>query len=205
LKKQQMGPMMDNATLDAYDQNAAAFAEDWETQKPPKDLYEIVRRYFKIGLTADVGCGSGRDTAWLNANGYPARGYDASEGLLNEARRRHSGIVFKRSSLPNLEGIVDSTFANVLCETVLMHLDISLIVAAVQRLLAILVSDGVLYLSWRVTEGVDKHDNHGRLYSAFEPALVVRALRSAKVLLNESRVSESSGKLIHRIVAQRHR
>ena len=122
---------MDNATLDAYDQNAAAFAEDWETQKPPKDLYEIVRRYFKIGLTADVGCGSSRDTAWLNANGYPARGYDASEGLLNEARRRHSGIVFKRSSLPNLEGIVDSTFANVLCETVLMHLDISLIVAAV--------------------------------------------------------------------------
>lgn len=197
--------MTDLVTLEAYDLNAADFAEGWETQKPPKDMYEIVRLCFKRGPTADVGCGSGRDTAWLNDNGYPARGYDASEGLLNEARRRHPGIVFERSSLPNLEGVADSSFVNVLCETVLMHLDASLIPSAVRRLLAILAPGGVLYLSWRVTEGVDKHDDHGRLYAAFDPAMIVAALTSTNVLLEERRVSESSGKLFHRIVVRRGR
>jgi len=194
---------MDRATLEAYDANAASFAEDWEAQKPPLDVYEIVRRYFKRGLTADIGCGSGRDTAWLNDNGYLTRGFDASEGLLNEARRRHPGIVFEKSSLPDLVGVADSSFVNVLCETVLMHLHALLVPLAVRRLLAILAPGGVLYLSWRVTEGIGQRDERGRLYTALDPAMVVATLTPTDVLFEESGVSESSGKLVHRIVAQR--
>ncbi len=92
---------MDRATLSAYDREAATFADDWETQPAPADLHVVVRRFFNPGPTADIGCGSGRDTAWLNDNGYPAQGYDASEGLLNEARRRHPHIPFQRAVLPD--------------------------------------------------------------------------------------------------------
>jgi SAM-dependent methyltransferase len=194
---------MDDATLGAYDRAAEGFAKEWDDQPPPSDLQAVVRKYFVAGPTADIGCGSGRDAAWLNANGYPARGFDASAGLLAAARRRHPEIEFGSAILPELAGIADESFANVLCETVIMHLEPAAIGPSVERLLALLVPKGVLYLSWRVTEGADRRDEHGRLYAAFDPQLVLRALESTEILLDEQVGSLSSGKLIRRIVARK--
>jgi 2-polyprenyl-3-methyl-5-hydroxy-6-metoxy-1,4-benzoquinol methylase len=79
---------MDRQTLAAYDQAAAAYADDWLGQPAPVDLQEIVERFFvRGGNSADIGCGCGREVAWLHANGFSAVGFDASEGLLKEARR----------------------------------------------------------------------------------------------------------------------
>ena len=195
---------MDKATLNAYDRDPNGFANDWETQPPPSDLHATVRRFFILGgTTADIGCGSGRDAAWLDHNGYPAKGFDASDGLLSEARRRHPQISFVTAILPELAEIADGSFANVLCETVIMHLEPEAITPAVERLMSILVSDGILYLSWRVIEGADRRDEHGRLYASFKPERVLRALAGTDVLQDEQVGSVSSGKLIRRIVARK--
>src|ERR1700681_3538228 len=114
---------MDPKTLAAYDQDAAAFAKDLHAQAAPIDLKETVERFFiRAGVTADIGCGSGREVAWLNASGYPASGFDASEGLLGEARTRYPNLAFAHAELPELRGIAAGSFDNVLCETVIMHL-----------------------------------------------------------------------------------
>ena len=85
---------MDRQTLAAYDADAVAFAKEWHEQPAPSDLHEIVARFFiRGGISADIGCGSGREVAWLNANGFPALGFDASEGLLAEARSRYIGPI----------------------------------------------------------------------------------------------------------------
>src|SRR5450432_4843496 len=101
---------MDPTTLSAYDADAAAFAKDWHDQPPPTDLHALIRRFFRPALTADIGCGSGREVAWLAANGFPAVGYDASEGLLGEARARYPGLRFEAAALPELAGIADVRF-----------------------------------------------------------------------------------------------
>jgi SAM-dependent methyltransferase len=194
---------MDDATLRAYDSGAAAFAQDWHEQPPPADLHAIVRRFFRPGPTADIGCGSGRDVAWLSANGFPAVGYDLSAGLLAQARARYPDLAFYSAALPALEGIADASFTNVLCETVIMHLPRDDVAPAVRRLVSIVAPGGVLYLSWRVTRGADLRDSHGRLYGAFDPDVVREALGSAEVPFDEEAVSESSGKVIHRLVARR--
>jgi SAM-dependent methyltransferase len=197
---------MDDATLRAYDRDANDFADDWETQPPPTDLHATVRNFFIAGgLTADIGCGSGRgrDAAWLDAHGYPATGFDASDGLLREARRRHPQVRFAAATLPDLAGIERASFANVLCETVVMHLDPEAVTPAVDSLLGLLIPGGILYLSWRVTEGQDRRDEHGRLYAAFDPERVLRALAASEMLLDEQVGSVSSGKLIRRIVARK--
>jgi SAM-dependent methyltransferase len=193
---------MDEITLAAYDAAAASFAQDWHGQPAPADLHALIRRYFTPGRTADIGCGSGREVAWLHANGYPAVGYDPSEGLLGEARARYPDLAFKSAALPELAGIADGSFANVLCETVIMHLPHAAVAPSVRRLMAILKPEGVLYLSWRVTEGVDQRDRHGRLYAAFDGDLVRRELAAGTILLDETVTSASSGKTIHRIVAR---
>ena len=193
---------MDRKTLAAYDCDAAAFAKDWHDQPAPVDLHEIVERFFvRGGTSADIGCGCGREVGWLNANGFSAVGFDASEGLLAEARRRYPGLKFSRAELPELKGI--GTFDNVLCETVIMHLDRAQIAPAVRRLLTAVKPSGILYLSWRVTESADLRDAKGRLYAAFEPALVLAELKTASLLLDEEVISASSGKKIHRLVAKK--
>ena len=59
--------------LSAYDAEAKAFAADWHEQPAPSDLHALVRRFFKPGRTADIGAGSGREVAWLAANGFAVR------------------------------------------------------------------------------------------------------------------------------------
>jgi ubiquinone/menaquinone biosynthesis C-methylase UbiE len=194
---------MDRQTLAAYQTAAATFAQDWHAQPPPSDLHAIVRRFFKPGLSADVGCGSGRDVAWLVAKGFPACGYDPCEGLLNEARARYPQLEFATAALPELTGVPDNRFENVLCETVLMHLARDAVITAVHRLIAILKPGGTLYLSWRVSE-TDHRDQLGRFYAALDGKLVADALADETLLLDEQVVSKSSGKMIHRTVARKH-
>jgi len=195
---------LDRATLAAYDKDAAAFAKDWHEQPPPTDLHEIVRRFFVPGgLTADVGCGSGREVAWLNANGFPTTGYDASEGLLAEARRRYPQFEFIHAELPELSGVAADAYDNLLCETVIMHLDRAQIAPAVRRMIEIAKPGGLFYLSWRVTDVSDQRDQHARLYAAFAPSLVLAELAAATTLLDEQVISASSGKKIHRLVVRK--
>jgi SAM-dependent methyltransferase len=195
---------MDRATLAAYDSEAAAFAEEWHAQPAPVDLQEIVARFFvRGGATADIGCGSGREVAWLNANGFAAAGFDASDGLLAEARARYPDLSFAHSELPELDGIAADSFDNVLCETVIMHLDHAQIAPSVRRMLGIVKPGGVFYLSWRVTDDADARDKHRRLYAAFDATLVRTELSAATALLDEEVVSASSAKKIHRIVVRK--
>jgi SAM-dependent methyltransferase len=193
---------MDRQTLAAYDNAAQAFARDWHEQPAPSDLHAIIRRFFAPGRTADVGCGSGREVAWLAAHGFAAIGYDPSEGLLKEARARYPQLEFVAAALPELTGIAADAFDNVLCETVVMHLDRDAIVPSVRRLITILKPGGTLYLSWRVSPS-DQRDQHGRLYAAFDKGLVTGALSASSLLLDEEVVSASSGKTIQRLVARK--
>ncbi len=194
--------IMDELTVAAYDAKSRAFADTWHTQPDPSELHELVRRFFHPDeLTADIGCGAGRDTAWLNENGYPAIGYDPSAGLLAEARRRHPGVVFVHDGLPELRSPGEGSFANVLCETVIMHLPVADLASSVCRLLKVLRPGGILYLSWRVAERW-RRDDHGRLYSAVDAARVLDALDGAVIKFLTQYTSRSSGASIQTVVAE---
>jgi 2-polyprenyl-3-methyl-5-hydroxy-6-metoxy-1,4-benzoquinol methylase len=194
---------LDHQTLAAYDNVAAAFAIDWHEQPAPHDLHKIIKRFFIAGgETCDIGCGSGREVAWLNANGYPARGFDASEGLLAEARARYPQFDFAYAELPDLPRLAANTYDNVLCETVIMHLERAQIARSVRRMLDIVQPRGIFYLSWRVIRDADQRDKHGRLYAAFDASLVLGELSATTMLLQEEVVSASSGKTIHRLVVR---
>ena len=97
-------------------------------------------------------------------------------------------------------GLVNSKYDNILCETVVMHLQRDQIVEAIQNIKGILNNNGILYLSWRVTEGEDFRNKDGRLYSAFEPDLILSQFPKASILYFEDATSVSSGKRVCRLV-----
>lgn len=194
---------MDEGTLHAYDGEARKFADDWHEQTAPVDMYALLERYFTPGLTADVGCGSGRDVAWLSTHGFEVIGYDASLGLLQEARTRYPELRFAQALLPELEGMEQGSFQNILCETVIMHLEPSQIGQATRRLIDVLKPGGTLFLSWRVTEGASQRDTHQRLYSSFDKALVLNECVGHSILLNQEDTNVSSGKIVHRVIVRK--
>ena len=101
--------------------------------------------------------------------------------------------------LPELKEI-ENQFDNVLCETVIMHLPTQQLVSAILNLKRILKVDGILYLSWRVTEKEDARHEDGRLYSAFNPDVILREFDKNGILHFEDKLSASSGKRVCRLV-----
>ena len=61
---------------------------------------------------------------------------------------------------------------------------------------------GVLYLSWRVTQGADQRHPDGRLYAAFDPAMVQAQLQACSIPHVDDTRSLGSGKRICRIIAK---
>jgi len=192
---------MDRTTLDVYDSSAQAFVTRWLSEQAPSDMYELFRRFFRPGLTAEIGSGSGRDAAWLTANGFPTVGFDVSQGLLAQARARFPHIEFRYAALPELSGVPARHFDNVCCETVLMHLPREEITPAVTRMLEILKPDGAIYMSYRVTEHADRREKDGRLFSAHVGDEVRKAL-TGQTILYEQKIVRAKGDL-ERLVARR--
>ena len=195
---------MDERTLAAYDGAPARYCDEWLGQPSPEDIHALWRRFFAVdGESADIGSGSGRDVDWLNRNGYPCVGFEASGGLLAESRLRFPHYRFVQAALPDLAGVVAGSFRNVVCETVLMHLPIAEVRPAVRALTGLLAPGGTLYLSWRVTDATDIRDAAGRLYCAFAVQMVREQLSDLELLYDIEELSHSSGRRVHRLIARR--
>ncbi len=65
---------MDALTIAAYEADAPRQAA-YQRSVSPGPVHRLASAFFHPGEpTADVGCGSGRDTAWLVRQGFPAVG-----------------------------------------------------------------------------------------------------------------------------------
>ncbi|MGQ9927131.1 MAG: class I SAM-dependent methyltransferase [Chloroflexaceae bacterium] len=156
---------MDHRTIQTYDAQAADYAAR-QRGKTPAALYRLIERVFVPGApTADIGCGSGRDSAWLVAHGFPTIGYDASPGMLAEARAAYPNLDLRYAALPDLAEIPAGAFTNVLCSAVVMHLPAQAIEGALAALCRIVAPGGRLLITYRASETGDPREPDGRLYT----------------------------------------
>jgi len=181
---------MDNQTLQTYQSMASDFAADYRRLTPTR-LYESIKSFFHpAGVTADIGCGSGRDVAWLAAEGFPATGYDASQEMLAYARSEYPNLSFQSERLPDLAGIANAAFDNVLCSATIMHLRREDLITAVINLSRILKPNGRLVLSYRGSRISDERESDGRLFTAIPPGKLILLLESAgfRIAMSERRM-----------------
>lgn len=163
---------MDFQTVSAYDNTAAQVAELHATLVPIR-IYQLVKQFFaRDGSCVDVGCGIGRDSAWLAEQEYAVIGMDPSDGMLKQARNRYPHITFIKGGLPLMEEVADSTFTNVLCSAVIMHLAENQIASAVANLARVTVENGVIVLSFRGTPNENWREN-GKLYTPISPEKLI--------------------------------
>lgn len=179
-----------NKTIGIYNQNAAMLSARYEAFTPVK-IRELVHAFFKKGApTVDIGSGSGRDTAYLNSQGYPTTGVEASDGMRAEANRLHPGFTYQADSLPELATVENGVFTNLLSNAVLMHLTEAELVKGVMNLLRVLATKGRAVVSFR-GPSVPANDQD-RQFSIFTNSQVAELLESlgGRVLLMETVAEE---------------
>lgn len=106
------------------------------------------------GTALDIGCGSGRDSAWLARQGWSVVATDPSAAMLAGAKLLHPepNIEWLNDGLPKLVQIrrLQRKFQFVLCSAVWMHIPVEQQSEAVETVSHLLALGGILNLSVRI-------------------------------------------------------
>lgn len=132
----------------AYDQIVEAYAGRNHGDMP-EDLVRLARKLLQhIGPTAhiiEVGCGTGRDMAWFEAQGVRVTGVDLSSGMLAYARREVNGPLLMQDM--RRLAFRSHSFAGAWSCASLLHLPKPEAPAALQEMRRVLKPGGMLTLS----------------------------------------------------------
>ncbi len=169
---------MDTKTSTYYSRNAEQLAGQYATLSRQYEDH-LITAFGKAHKILDVGCGTGRDLAWLLRKGKDAYGVDPSKEMLVAASSSLAqqglsgqGRLFE-GELPGLNLFNEAEFDGVLCSAVLMHLPEEEIFDAVYTLRRIVRPGGTLVVSVPVERAdVDqqtRRDAHGRLFTDLPP------------------------------------
>lgn len=170
---------MDPRTADFYNTHADELFELYGQVEP--SYFDILDRVFATTRDIlDVGCGTGRDSAYLLKRGKNVFGMDASAAMLAKARQtfEQAGLDATdrliEASLPDLSSFDDASFDGVLCNAVLMHLPEELLFDTAYGFKRILRPGGtLLFILPETRPGIDSkssRDCGGRLYTGLPAA-----------------------------------
>lgn len=113
---------MDSKTLHWYDLHGRETATRYESAQSP--LAPYLQRVFPAGCSVlDVGCGSGRDMAFLRSAGFDAWGLEPSATMMQQALNLHPQLEGRilQGGLPDTGLSASHTFDVVMCMASFMH------------------------------------------------------------------------------------
>jgi ubiquinone/menaquinone biosynthesis C-methylase UbiE len=158
-----------------YDQIAPLFAErnaaisgDLEAQ-----ALRLLERLPPGARILDLGCGPGRDLAWLEAHDRCVFGADLSRGMLRQARQ------VTRAPLCQMDmrslGFPPAAFQGVWCCAALLHLPKNLLPGALAEIARVLVPGGFLSLTVQMGDGegiepVPYQNSLERFFARYQPS-----------------------------------
>ncbi|MCN9243731.1 class I SAM-dependent methyltransferase [Streptomyces sp. RY43-2] len=155
--------MMDHdalsVTREAYDAAAPVYAQMFRDELRNRPLDRAMLAAFAEvvsasgdGQVADLGCGPGHITAYLQELGLAVRGVDASSAMIESARQTYPGLRFDVGSMAALD-IADGALGGVLSRWSIIHTpprELPVVLAEFHRVLA---PGGHLLIGFSASEG----------------------------------------------------
>jgi SAM-dependent methyltransferase len=182
---------MDQKTIDYYARNALSIGDRYESIV--NSLALDFERAFLVGSRVlDVGCGSGRDMAYLHRIGRQVFGIDATREFVELAQRLHPELQDRIAcgSLPDAEVPFGGEFDGVLCSAVLMHVPLTALPDTVTFIKRCLRLGGHLLYSVPSKRldviGESQRDSSGRLFIPDDQGRLQALLTAAGFILVDS-------------------
>ncbi len=159
-------------TLNYYTNNASELIQRYESAKMDAIHTLLLKTFPSNSFLLEIGCGSGRDAAFLHGHGYDVLATDGSEEMVAEAKCCHPELAEHLEIVQIPEGLYFEAerFDGVYSIAALMHLEED----AIGKIASILKPGGKFFFSVSVErDDVDKVGNdakgrHFTIMSKFE-------------------------------------
>lgn len=146
---------------DYYDIHFREYFEKTQGLDPSSFLEPLLGFLPQNAEILDIGCGSGRDMAWLRSKGYRPSGFEKSAGMADLARKRSGCLVMEGDYLAHdfSSFCVDA----IILSASLVHQPHDLLLPILARIGKALKKKGVMYISLKYGKG-EKTDSLGRKF-----------------------------------------
>lgn len=151
---------MEHNTLTYYDNHADEFYRSTVSVEFTAMQDRFLEKLKKGSYILDFGCGSGRDTKYFLERGYYVDATDGSAELCKRASQ-YTGIQVKQMLFEELS-VVDKYDGIWACSSVL-HLPIDELKKVMQRMMAALKKNGIIYTSFKY--GTFSGKRNGRFFT----------------------------------------
>ncbi len=152
-----------------YDRIAHDYAEDHKDDTWGYELIdEVLALIPGVGTVLDVGCGFGRDCAYIQSKGHIAVGIDFSEGMIREAETHHPTIRFLVMDMRDFRFSPES-FDVVIARSSLLHIPKFGVPAVLKEMAKILKPGGLVYCAVKDGHGEEwvTENDYGYPYQRF--------------------------------------
>jgi SAM-dependent methyltransferase len=150
--------MAETGTHDSVRRSYDAVAEDYvagfrdELDHKPLDralLSALIEQCEPAAPIADLGCGPGHVTAWLEGKGVRAVGIDLSAEMVAVGRREYPGVEFRNGDLLDLPA-VDGEFGAVVALYSIIHLEPGELRRALEEIHRVLHPEGLVLVAFHI-------------------------------------------------------
>lgn len=173
--------MTDKETLNVYAAKAKDYAKRFSSAKPDLHLAAFMLAVPKGGRVLDMGCGTGRSTAFMIEAGLKADALDASAEMAEIAGSEY-GVTVRVAGFETLdaEGVYDGIYANFS----LLHAPKAEMPEHLARISKALVPGGFFHIGLKTGTG-EKRDALGRFYAYYTDAEITGLLEDAGFVVIE--------------------
>lgn len=160
-------------SIEYYNENS----DDYYERTVNLDMHESLNKFIDLlpegGCVLDLGCGSGRDSAYFISQGYDVTALDASEEMCNLASIHIGQSVLNMTFAEmDFEEVFDGVWA---CAS-LLHVPSNEIEEILTKVVKCLKANGILYMSFKYGDFEGERD--GRYYTDYRT-------RTLKELINK--------------------
>lgn len=175
-----------NETLAYYNQNADTFIEGTQNADM-SEQYRFFLKYLTPGSKLlDLGCGSGRDSAYFSSLGFEVTAVDGSEELCKRVKENY-GIEAYCIKFEDIS--FDAEFDAIWACASLLHVEKVNMPKVLSKVSAALKSGGILYASFKY--GSREHVSNGRFFNDYTESDIGTLLTpKGQLTLVEYRITE---------------
>ncbi len=167
-----------NENINFYDNNSENYFKDTINLKIDKSIFEtFLKKIPKNGYILDRGCGSARDSIYLQSKGYNVESFDASKNLVKLAKKNG----YKNIKVETFDSFkTNKKYDGILFMASLVHADKKEFENTIKKFKQFLKPNSTIYFSLKEGEGEFKNIN-GRDFYYWKPIEIFNILKNLKI------------------------